>query len=110
MRRMHVYSIQTQAAAKLLGLEIARARRERRLTVAELAERTGTSPVTVRKIERGDPAVTMGTAFELAWLVGVPLFGADEADLSSLVERARDRLALLPGRVREPVRDVHDDF
>ena len=50
------------------------ARRERRWTLAELAERVGVSVVTIRKVERGDPTVALGTAFEAAVIAGVVLF------------------------------------
>ena len=33
----------------------------------------------MRKVERGDPSVALGTAFEAATLVGVPLFHHDAA-------------------------------
>ncbi|MBA2317861.1 MAG: helix-turn-helix transcriptional regulator [Euzebyales bacterium] len=55
---------------------MARARRERRWTVAALAERAGISPVTLRKVEKGDPTVALGAAFEVATLLGIHLFGA----------------------------------
>jgi transcriptional regulator with XRE-family HTH domain len=110
MRRNHTYSPQTVAAAKALGLEIARARRERRQTVADLAERVGVSVITLRNVERGVPTVALGTYFEVATLVGVELLGASGDDLSRLVERGRERLAVLPARVRRPSRPVRDDF
>lgn len=110
MRRPHTYSPQTVDAAKILGLEVARARRERRWTVANLADRAGISGFTLRKVERGDPSVALGTAFEVATLLGVKLFGAGPAELSALVDRGRDRLALLPARIREPAGEIHDDF
>lgn len=106
----HTHSPQTVAAAQLLGLEIARARRERRWTAVELAERVGISPITLRNVERGNPSVALGTVFELATLLGIELFGAAPAELSSLVSRGRDRLALLPARVREPADPVNDNF
>jgi transcriptional regulator with XRE-family HTH domain len=97
-------------AARVLGLEIARARRERRWTAVELAERAGISPITLRKIERGDPSVALGTAFEIATLLAIPLFGVEQGQLPSLVARGRDKLALLPARVREPAGPIRDDF
>jgi transcriptional regulator with XRE-family HTH domain len=94
----------------VLGLEVARARRERRWTAEDLAERAGISLVTLRKVERGDPTVALGTAFEVAVLVGVPLFNVDRSELPALVTRGREQLALVPSRVREPVSPVRDDF
>jgi transcriptional regulator with XRE-family HTH domain len=110
MRRARTYRSQTASLIRLLGLEIARVRRERRWTVAELAERAATSVPTVRRIERGDPTVAIGTVFEVATLAGLQLFGADRSELPGLIDRSRDRLALLPAKVREPSQPVHDDF
>lgn len=110
MRRPHTYSTPTLDAAKVLGLELARARRERRWTAQDLAERAGISVVTLRKVERGDPTVALGTVFEVAVLLGVPLFDVERSALPELVRRGRERLALVPSRVREPVARVRDDF
>jgi transcriptional regulator with XRE-family HTH domain len=110
LRRSHPYSPQTIDAVRVLGLEIARARRARRWTETALAERAGISAVTLRNIERGAPTVGIGTFFEVATILGISLFGADREGLRSMVERGRDRLALLPSRVREPTGPVDDDF
>jgi transcriptional regulator with XRE-family HTH domain len=110
VRRTHPYSSQTIDAVRVLGLEIARARRARRWTETELAERVGVSAVTLRNIERGVPTVGIGTVFEAATILGIDLFGADREELRSMVERGRDRLSLLPARVREPAGPVRDDF
>ena len=105
MRRPHTHHPQTLNAARLLGLEVARLRRERRLTAVDLAERAGISAVTLRKIERGDPSVELGSAFEVATLLGIVLFAPDRRELSTMLERARTQLALLPARVRESPRE-----
>ncbi|PJI93444.1 helix-turn-helix transcriptional regulator [Luteimicrobium subarcticum] len=106
------YSPATREALRLLGTQIAAARRERRWTAADLAERAGITTVTLRRVEHGQPGVAIGTAFEVATLVGVPLFVPD-SDLASLAgarARAADQLALLPARVRERAGDDRDDF
>lgn len=110
MRRPHNYAAPALEAAKVLGLEIARARRERRWTAQELAERAGVSLVTLRKVERGEPTVALGTVFDIAVLLGIPLFNVDRTELPVLVTRAQERLALVPSRVRKSVSPVHDDF
>lgn len=110
MRRTRSFRSQTSSLVQLLGLEIARVRRARRWTIAELAERADTSSATVRRIEHGDPTVAIGTVFEVASLAGLQLFGADRSELPGLIDRSRDRLALLPARVRQPTGDVHDQF
>ncbi|MDA8359819.1 MAG: helix-turn-helix transcriptional regulator [Actinomycetota bacterium] len=101
MRRPHSFSRPTHHALELFGLEVGRARRRRRWTAVELAERAGISRTTLHKLEVGDPSVAIGTAFEVATLLGIPLFGADRAELPDLVARSRDRLSLLPTRVRQ---------
>ena len=102
------YSRVTRDAAAVLGAQVARARRARRWTAAELAERVGVSARTITSLEGGAPTVAMGTAFEAAAVLGVPLFGADAAGLAASAAQQREVLALLPRRVvgsREPVRD-----
>lgn len=110
MRRVHPYSPQTIDAIRVLGLEVARARRARRWTEAALAERAGISAVTLRNIERGAPTVGIGTFFEVAAILGIDLLGTDREGLRSMVRRGREKLALLPSRVREPAGPVNDDF
>lgn len=111
MKRTRTYSPYALEAARLLGLQVAAARRRRRWSAQELAERADVSPVTLSKIERGDLTVGLGTAFDVAALVGVELFVDDPATLSAEVGLARERLALLPRRVRKPnERIVRDDF
>lgn len=103
---------QARDAARLLGLQVATARRRRRWTAERLAEQAGISPVTLRKVERGDPSVALGTALEAAVLVGVPLFGASAPGrIREQAARAADQLALLPERAH-PVDDegLDDDF
>lgn len=112
MRIRRTFSPYTSTAAELLGAEIAVARRQRGWSAQELAERLGTTRVTLGKIERGDPSVGLGLAFEAAALVGVPLFHDDPGRLDADLAGARQKLALLPDRVRGPRRsaDVVDDF
>jgi transcriptional regulator with XRE-family HTH domain len=110
MRTTHTYSRQTLTASKVLGLEIARARRAQRWTVNELAERAGISVFTLRSIERGAPTVALGSVFEVATLLGLDLFGEDTEGLDRLAERSRERLELLPARIRDRARPVRDDF
>lgn len=109
MPRATTYSPATVDAARILGVEVARARRERRLTINELAERAGVSRITVRAVEAGQPTVAIGTVFELATILGVDLFGVEQSQLPALLARGRERLTLLPTRVRE-LAPPDDDF
>jgi transcriptional regulator with XRE-family HTH domain len=109
MKRVRTYSPVTRDAARLLGARVRLARRERRWTIQELAERVGVSHVTMRKIERGDLTVALGVALEAATIVGVPLFHVDRDRRRLEARHVDDRLALLPQAVRKPT-EIDDDF
>lgn len=102
------HSTLTKEAARLLGARIRLGRKERRWTVAQLAERVGVTEGTLRKIEQGKLSVSLGAALEAAVLVGVPLFDQDPDRRSLEAARVADRLALLPARAREPRRPKND--
>src|SRR3954471_19879472 len=110
MERVRAYSPYATEAAQLLGEQIRAARRNRRWSQRELAERAGITPGTLIKIERGDLSVRLGTAFEAAALVGVPLFHADRSRLTLDLDRTRARSALLAERVRPRKEDLKDEF
>ena len=83
-----------------LGQDIRAARLRRRIKAATLAERAGTSRVTLRKIERGDPGVSMG-------IYACVLFSLGMIErLGDLSDVRRDDLGLmleeenLPKRIR----------
>lgn len=110
-RKAHAFSPQTLDTIGVLGLEIARARRARRWTAEELAARAGISRSTLHGVEHGAPTVAVGVVFEVAVLVGINLLGASQRELPDLLERSRDRLALLPASVRtSSADDAGDDF
>jgi transcriptional regulator with XRE-family HTH domain len=93
----------------LLGAQIRLARRERRWSQEELADRVGITARTVYKIEHGDLSVRLGSAFEVAALLGVPLFQAERSRLSVDLDRVRARAALLPRPTRS-TGEARDDF
>lgn len=95
----------------MLGLQLATARRRQRRTAEEIAERAGTTRVTLRRIERGDPEVAIGLYFEVAMVLSVPLFAREGQALAELVAQGERELALLPARVVvDDLDDVDDDF
>lgn len=100
----------TRDAVSVLGQKIAIARRTQRRSAAEVAERAGISRVTLRRVERGDPSVSVGITFEVAGVLGVPLFGADGRELAELVASGERELALLPSRIDVVDHDIDDDF
>lgn len=104
------HSAYAREAGNLLGEQIKAARLQRHWSQRELAGRAGITAPTLRKIERGDLGVALGTVFEVASLAGVPLFHEDRDRLTLYLERTAARTALLPQRARTTNRPVHDDF
>lgn len=104
------YSRYGQEAVRLLGLTIRQGRIERRLTLDELAERAGVSRGLVQRVERGDMGCAIGAVFEMATIVGVQLFGADQGLLTLHIAAAEKTLTLLPQSSRSVSKKVKDDF
>lgn len=96
-------------AARLLGARVREARRERRWTLKELAQRVGVTSVTMSKVEHGDPSVSLGVAFEAAAVLGIPLFDPDPERRRLEMRDTENRLAVLPQAVRRR-RVARDDF
>jgi len=94
---------------QILAASIKTARLRKRWTIAQLAQRAGVSTPTMTKVERADPGVAIGTVFETARLVGVPLFDADPQAVARYGAHKRAELALLPQSARL-VSGVDDDF
>jgi transcriptional regulator with XRE-family HTH domain len=97
-------------AVVLLGQLIRLGRIERKLTLTELAERAGVSRGLLQRIERGDPGCTVGAVFEVAAIVGVTLFDADQNTLATSIASNQKTLALLPQSARVSRKAVKDDF
>ncbi len=104
------YSRLTEEALLLLGKQIRLARKRRRMSECDLAARIGIARSTLQLIEKGSPSVAIGLVLEAAVLTGVDLFVPDATTLAPQLERTEDKLALMPGSVRRPRREVDDDF
>jgi transcriptional regulator with XRE-family HTH domain len=92
----------------LVGEAIRTARIRRRKTAADLARRLGVSLPTLRKLETGDPGVSLGTFLTALWLLDL------SPALMAALDPAKDEIGLtlemarLPKRVR-PAADVNLD-
>lgn len=96
-------------AVALLGHQIAARRRELAMTAESVAERAGISRSTLSKIEGGNPGVAIGSVFNVAAIVQLPLFpDATDRSLRTANRNERAYLGLLPQRVDR--RPVDDDF
>ena len=94
----------------MLGQQIKLARKKRKWSEANLAERAGISRATLQKIEAGEMTPGIGLVFEVAVLVGVPLFEQDSQRLSTCIDLTQSKIALLPKRIREQTKVADDDF
>jgi DNA-binding XRE family transcriptional regulator len=65
------------------GVDLATARRKRRLTVAMMAERVGVAKGTSARMEKGDPAVSMGAYAMALYVLGFSESFGDLADMRS---------------------------
>lgn len=110
MVKQRTYSKYTQEAALLLGKQIQLARKQRKWSEKNLAERIGISRATLQKIERGEMTCAIGLVFEAATLVGINLFEQDRLPLSMNIEQTNDKIALLPQRIQSQTKVVDDDF
>lgn len=108
--KQRTYSRYTIEAASLLGKQIELMRKERHWSERELAERAGIARGTLQKIEAGELVCEIGLVFEVASLVGIKLFDADEPLLKSRIENTNDKIALLPKAIHKPTKVVDDDF
>ena len=104
------YSRYNRDAVVLLGDLIREARNERKITAQELSDRAGISRGLLQRIEKGNPKCEIGVVFEVAAIVGVKLFDADESRLREYLGQTKEKLALLPKSVRKKSKVVRDDF
>ncbi len=104
------YSRYSVSAVQLIGNLIRIARKESKQTTLEISERADISRGLLQRIEKGDPKCSIGAVFEVAKIVGVKLFDADETTLIKHIWQAEDKLTLLPKSARKKTRKVDDDF
>lgn len=107
---IRAYSRYSVSAVQLIGQLIRIARKESKQTTIEISERAGVSRGLLQRIEKGDPKCSIGAVFEVAKIVGVKLFDADETTLTKHIRQAEDKLTLLPKSIRKKAREVNDDF
>lgn len=104
------YSRYTEEALTLFAKLIRASRLEKKMSAQEVADRAGISRGMLIRIEKADPKCAIGATFEVAKIVGVPLFEAEPGRLAMQVKQVEEKLALLPKRARKPKKDAMDDF
>ncbi len=105
------YSLLTKTALSILGQLIKTGRQQRPWSQKELATRLGVTRQTVMAIEKGDPAVAIGSVFEAAMLVGLPLLGAETPQqLTQWQAALMGFQSLVPQRTHTQTLELSDDF
>lgn len=104
------HSRHTRLAIEVLAGMISAARKERRMSQEELASRIGVSRPTVVAIEKGNPKVAIGSVFEAAVTVGIPIMAEDPKALDRLARSVAAIARVVPERGRGRQGKVEDDF
>jgi transcriptional regulator with XRE-family HTH domain len=108
-RAKRTFSVMAREPAELLGLMIRAARLKRNMTAQDLADRAGVSRPLLARVEKGDMAVAIGSVFEIAAILGVPLFEPDRERLDARLSAERRVGALLKKRAFQASRRSFDD-
>ncbi len=102
-KNLHL-SIPTQNALRRFGKDISDARRRRRINMDLMSERAGFSRITLSKIEKGDPSVSMGAYASALFVLGVDDNLAQVASASHDIVGRELEEENLPKRIRMPQR------
>ena len=89
-------------ALRKLGHNIRDARRRRRIPVAVMAERASMSRMTLNKLEKGDPGVSLGKTASVLFALGMAERLADVADPRHDAVGLELEEERLPQRIRQP--------
>ena len=82
-----------------LGLDISIARRRRRMSLSQMADRMMVNIKTVQRLEKGDPAVGIGIVATALWILGL------HRRLGDLVAPETDHIGL-----QEDIKNLPRDF
>ncbi len=108
--RNRSYSAYSRQTMHLLGALIRAERKSKKMSEHELADRAGVSRSFIQRVEQGDMTCGVGMVFELAHLVGVPLFATEATGLAGHIKQVEDKLTLLPKAIHKKPRIINDDF
>jgi transcriptional regulator with XRE-family HTH domain len=103
-------SKKTQEALLLLGSLIQKERLVTGTSQLLLAERLGVSRQTVASLEKGDPRVAIGTVFEAAVTLGIPLLAEDSQQIKQSQQLLANLEGILPKRAGDKGAEIDDDF
>jgi transcriptional regulator with XRE-family HTH domain len=102
MRSTPPLPLPVKRALAKLGQDIRSARLRRRITTAMTAERAFITRTTLRKVERGNPAVSLGIYATVMFVLGLTPRLADLADVRADDVGLQLDEEHLPKRIRRP--------
>lgn len=105
-----VYSPYTKDALLLFCHLIRAERKARKMTEQELADRVGVSRSFIKRLEKGDTSCAVGSVFEAAHVLGIPLFDLEPGRLARELRQVEERLTLLPKTIHKKAKVIDDDF
>ena len=100
-KKIHL-PIPVQKDLRRLGKNISDARRRRRIGMELMSERAGFSRITLSKIEKGDPSVSMGSYASALFVLGMIDHLARLADASNDIVGRELEEKSLPKRIKAP--------
>jgi DNA-binding XRE family transcriptional regulator len=100
----------SQQALKTLGNLIKTVRQKQNASQVALAERLAVTRQTVMAIEKGDAKVAIGTVFECAHVLGIPLFSDNPQQLLQWQATLNTFSGILPKKIRPKKPRVSDEF
>ena len=98
MKRKKLLPIQSQDALAQIGQNIKEARLKRRISTVLMAQKTGVTRVTIGKIEKGNPNVSIGAYALVIFMLGL----TDK--LKTLLDPFQDKEGINLERQRYPKR------
>jgi transcriptional regulator with XRE-family HTH domain len=106
MKKTSIIPIPVKKAMAQLGADLKDARIKRSLTMSLIEERAGITHVTLTKVEKGDPTVSMGIYAKVTFVLGLidnlyDLANPDKDELGRRFDREN-----LPKRVRYKKNEV----
>lgn len=100
----------TKSTLKYIGNLIRLTRKERGVTQQELCERMGVSRGLVKRIEFGNPNVSIGAVFEACFILGIPLLGCDIDEVNNLSKMLSYMNRIIPLSTPNKNLNFNDDF
>ncbi|MSP53234.1 MAG: XRE family transcriptional regulator [Gammaproteobacteria bacterium] len=105
-----ITSTATKTVLSLLGQLVKTARQQRGMSQKELGQRLDASRQTIIALEKGDAQVSIGTVFEAAHIVGIPLLSDDKEKLNQWQAILSGFTSLLPKRIHSKKVEIDNDF